>query len=89
MKKLDIGSAHQWVEIPNVTSGELALSSLRLGGRVERHQRLHGNENLSSSVELRIGHKFSAADYPAVPGFIYNAAFGGRLETDLGLQVQY
>jgi VWFA-related protein len=82
------GSANAWIEIPNLASGQLALSSLLVGGRGS------AISNTSSSsqnppVGLRITHTLSAIDYLRFGVFVYNAAHTpADSKPDLAVQVQ-
>ncbi|MDQ6652502.1 MAG: hypothetical protein M3Y84_07140, partial [Acidobacteriota bacterium] len=83
------GSANAWMEIPNLASGQLALSSLLVGirGQSAISNSSAGSQNLP--VELRITHTFSAADYLRFAVFVYNAARApADSKPDLAVQVQ-
>jgi hypothetical protein len=83
------GSANAWIEIPNLASGQLTLSSLLVG---MRQQSTINNTSASSQdlpVELRITHNFSANDYLRFAFFVYNAARApADSKPDLAVQVQ-
>ena len=68
------GSAHTWIEIPNVTSGKVALSSVLLGVRA---QPAISNASMDpvgfSATELRVGSRFSSRDFLRFMVFVYNA----------------
>jgi hypothetical protein len=85
-----IGSAHGWVEIPNLPSGQFTLSSVLLGGRgAPTVQASSGNENLSTPVELSVAHKYSANEYLRFLIFVYNAALApADSKPDVALQLQ-
>lgn len=84
------GSAHGWIEIPDVASGQLALSSVVIGVRAPG-----GVNGTSSPVqsadasEMRIAHRFSPTDFLRFMLFVYN---GKRVpadaKPDVALQVQ-
>jgi VWFA-related protein len=70
------GSAHGWIEIPNLASGELALSSVMLGVRKQSaldYAAPAGSEP-QSPVGLSINHHFTRTEYLRFVVFVYNAA---------------
>jgi hypothetical protein len=83
------GSANAWIEIPNLASGKLTLSSLLVG---MRQQSTINNTSASIQdlpVELKITHSFSANDYLRFVFFVYNAARApADSKPDLAVQVQ-
>jgi VWFA-related protein len=84
------GTAHGWIEIPKLASGELALSSLLLGSR---SQQTINNASITTAeppdpVELSINHRFSANGYLRFVVFVYNAAQSPDTKPDVAIQVQ-
>lgn len=85
------GTAHAWVVIPNLSSGQLAMSSLLLGART-----LPAISNASVTaekppdpVEMSINHNFSSNGYLRFLVFVYNAAPATTdSKPDLAIQVQ-
>lgn len=82
------GTAHSWIEIPNLSSGQLALSSLMLGLR-----RPPAISNASATtedpVELSIGHNFAPNGYLRFVVIVYNAKPApADSQPDVALQVQ-
>ena len=85
------GSAHEWIEIPDLASGQLALSSLLIGVRATPTiSNTPGTaQNLQASAELRVAHRFSPKDFLRFLLFVYNAARApADSKPDIGLQVQ-
>lgn len=85
------GSAHDWIEIPDLTSGQLALSSLVIGVRARAaiSNASAATQNLQASTELRITHRFSRTDFLRFMVFVYNAARApADSKPDVALQVQ-
>jgi VWFA-related protein len=85
------GSENAWIEIPDLASGHLALSSLLVGVRAQSTTPAPttsaGFQNLP--VELRITHNVSVNDYLRFVVFIYNAARApADSKPDLAIQVQ-
>lgn len=85
------GSVHQWIQIPKLVPGELALSSLHLG---ERDPTLVTNAsvttpNSAEDVALSIDHRFHSSSYLRFLVFVYNAARAATdSKPDVALQVQ-
>jgi VWFA-related protein len=85
------GTAHGWIEIPNLAAGQLALSSLLLGVRTQP-----ANSNVSVNtgsqpdpVNLSIAHNFSANGYLRFLASIYNAALAATdSKPDVAIQIQ-
>jgi VWFA-related protein len=68
-----VGSASQWVEIPDLSKKQLALSSLHIGGRSVGADKAAGAPQIQFSVDRRFS-RSSKLDFLA---FIYNARAGG------------
>jgi hypothetical protein len=85
------GSAHEWIEIPDLASGHLALSSLLMG--VPAMSTI-GNasvtgQKLQATTQLRMAHRFSPKDFLRFMLFVYNAARApADSKPDIALQVQ-
>jgi VWFA-related protein len=83
------GSAHAWIEIPDLTSGKLALSSLVIGVRPAAGTNPTPAQSVDAASELRITRRFSRTDFLRFMLFVYN---GSRVppesKPDLALQVQ-
>lgn len=85
------GTAHAWIEIPNLSSGELLLSSLLMGVRAlpAISNASVTTDDLPDPVELSINHNFSANGYLRFLVFVYNAALApADSKPDLAVQVQ-
>src|SRR5262249_30266502 len=63
-----VGSALEWVVIPDLTSKQLTLSSLLLGGQV-----LDNTSNGGAQVQLSVDHRFTRAAKLGYWIFVYNA----------------
>jgi VWFA-related protein len=84
-----LGSAQGWIEIPNLSSGQFALSSVLLGDRASTITASGQTENPSRPVQLSIVHNFSANGYLRFLVFVYNAALApADSKPDVALQVQ-
>ena len=61
-----VGSAMQWVVIPDLSKRELTLSSLLIGGQILDNSK-------SAEVQLSVDHHFSRSDHLGYWIFVYNA----------------
>ncbi len=84
------GTAHGWIEIPNLSSGQLALSSVLLG--VRPASPLTNASTTSTDllpVEMSVAHNFSPSGYLRFLVTVYNAALApADSKPDVALQVQ-
>jgi VWFA-related protein len=85
------GTAHGWIEIPNLSSGQLGLSSLLMGVRTP--PTISNASAISQDgpppVDLSINHTFSANGYLRFLVFVYNAALApADAKPDIVIQVQ-
>jgi hypothetical protein len=85
------GTAHGWIEIPNLSSGQLGLSSLLMGVRTP--PTISNASAISQDgpppVDLSINHTFSANGYLRFLVFVYNAALApADAKPDIAIQVQ-
>jgi hypothetical protein len=87
-----IGSAHGWIEIPNLKPNQLALSSVLVGVRPSStlNTPSEASQTLASSVELSVSHRFQRGSNLRFVIFVYNAtaAPAPGSKADLALQVQ-
>jgi VWFA-related protein len=65
-----VGSAMEWVVIPDLTKKQLTLSSLLLGGQVL--EKTSNNES-AAQVQLSVDHRFTRASRLGYWVFVYNA----------------
>ncbi len=83
------GSANAWIEIPDLASGQLALSSLLVGVRAQSPTPTTSAGFQNFPVELRITHILSPNDFLRFVVFVYNAARApADSKPDLAVQVQ-
>ncbi|HYE14450.1 MAG TPA: VWA domain-containing protein [Pyrinomonadaceae bacterium] len=88
-----VGSARKWVEIPDLKSGQLTLSSLLVG---EQKAAPVGAQNASAprgagagpEMSFSVDHRFARASRLNFVMFIYNAARPAGGPPDLAAQVQ-
>jgi VWFA-related protein len=84
------GSAHAWIEIPNLATGQLAMSSLILSARTQTAvSNASATPDLSNSTELKVAYRFSANDFLRFLVFVYNAVPApADSKPDAAIQVQ-
>jgi hypothetical protein len=94
-----IGSAAQWIEIPDLKTKSLAMSSLIMGeltanvlsAAEEKTKTTEGQTNVTpADVRLNVSRRFASTSRLRFLTFIYNAAHGpsGREPADVAIQVQ-
>lgn len=87
-----IGSAHGWVEIPNLKPDQLGLSSVLIGVRPSSalNTTSETSQTLTNSLDLSISHRFQRDSNLRFVIFIYNAkaAPAPDAKADIALQVQ-
>ena len=81
----NIGSAMQWVVIPDLSKRQLTLSSLLIGGQILENAK---NNEVTPQVQLSVDHHFSRADNLDYWIFIYNAKRDARGATNLVAETQ-
>jgi VWFA-related protein len=79
-----MGTASQWVEIPDLSKRQLALSSLHLGGRAVGGEKAGAAPQIQFSVDRRFS-RSAKLDFLA---FIYNARSSGGSAVDLAANVR-
>jgi VWFA-related protein len=85
-----VGSAVQWVEIPDLASHKLALSSLLVGERTEgAKQELVGAsvDMAPAGVRVSVDRRFSNTSHLRLALYIYNAR-AGKARPDVVIQTQ-
>ncbi len=92
VKSRYIGSANQWLEIPDLSSRKLTLSSLLLGEKknIAAGQKSVNANNDSIKLQPNADHRFENASSLRFLGFIYNSAYGqGKTDSpDITIQAQ-
>jgi len=83
------GSAHGWIEIPDLAKGELALSSVLLGIRPTQATAALNDQASLNSAGLSVDHRFPGNAYLRFMVFVYNAALSiSESKPDVAIQVQ-
>lgn len=80
-----VGSAMQWVVIPDLAKRELTLSSVLLGGQVLENAR---NKDTGPQIQLSVDHRFSRLAHLGYWMFIYNAKRDATGAPNLTVQTQ-
>ena len=87
------GTAHGWIEIPDLSSGQLTLSSLMLGSRTAAALETTNASAISDAppnpVALSINHSFSPNGFLRFLVLVYNAALApADSKPDVAVQIQ-
>jgi VWFA-related protein len=84
------GSAMQWIEIPDLATRRLALSSLLLGEINRETQTLKGEAASIAGATLNVNRRFARTSRLRFLTYVYNAARGAdnSASPDVALQVQ-
>jgi len=80
-----VGSAIEWVVIPDLTKKELTLSSLLLGGQVVDDA---ANKDGAAQIQLSVDHRFSRSARLGYWVFVYNARRDNAGAPNLAVQSQ-
>jgi VWFA-related protein len=88
-----LGSAEQWIEIPDLAARRLALSSLLLGERAKepKQQKVVSTTDLApGGIQISVDRRFASTSHLRYVLYIYNAARGQGAKTspDVALQTQ-
>ncbi|HJP90800.1 MAG TPA: VWA domain-containing protein [Pyrinomonadaceae bacterium] len=88
-KSGNVGSAHAWIEIPDLTKKKLAMSSLLLGERTQSMITNVSNPSGVSPVALSASHQFNRDSTLRFLLFAYNTTFAPTdQKPDVAVQVQ-
>ena len=85
------GTAHSWIEVPNIASGKLVLSSLLIGLRPPPaiSNASANAANIADSVDLSITHHFAPNGHLRFLVMVYNAARAtADSKPDVAIQIQ-
>jgi VWFA-related protein len=77
-KSGQVGSAQQWIEIPDLSLRRLSLSSLLLGLQTVQRAGTRAGADDNQQVQFSIDHHFSRKSRLRFTTFIYNAALSGE-----------
>jgi VWFA-related protein len=84
-----VGGAMQWVEIPDLTKGDFALSSIFLGERNLETAPAEGEVNRPRAVVVDVDHHFARTSVLRFQTYVYNAARSSGADTrDVQVQAQ-
>lgn len=82
------GTAHSWIQIPTLASGELALSSVLMGVRTQPAMNASATSDGLHAVEMSVDHYFPSDGFLRFLVIIYNAALTAEGQPDVAIQVQ-
>jgi VWFA-related protein len=82
-----VGSAMQWVEIPDLSQGDFALSSIFLGEREPRAATAEREAGGPRAVAVDVDRRFARASVLRFQTYVYNAARAGGGGVQLRAQV--
>jgi VWFA-related protein len=80
-----VGSSMQWIVIPDLSTGQLTLSSLMIGGQVLDTAK---SKEASSQLQLSVDHQFFRSDHLGYWIFTYNARRDANGATNLVAETQ-
>ena len=78
-----VGSAMEWIVIPDLTKSQLTLSSLLLGGQVLENSKAR---TANAQVQLSVDHRFARSSPLGYWVFVYNAKRDAAGKTQLKAQ---
>jgi VWFA-related protein len=89
-KSGQVGSAMQWIEIPDLKAKQLSLSSLLVGERKQGATGAYTESSVIGEAEASVNGRFSRSSYLRFLAYIYNAtrSTDATADTDVALQVQ-
>lgn len=84
------GSAHGWIEIPDLSKGQLALSSVLMGARpATEAASARTSQEIEDSVRMSVSNRFFSSDHLRFLIFAYNAkAASTDAKPDVAIQLQ-
>ncbi|HWS98981.1 MAG TPA: VWA domain-containing protein [Pyrinomonadaceae bacterium] len=83
-----VGSAIQWIEIPDLASKRLTLSSLMIGGQFVGKRKDAGAGDAPEQVQFSVDRRFKAGSHLNFLSLVYNATPGGGGAPDLEAQIK-
>jgi hypothetical protein len=85
-----VGSASQWIEIPDLSNGRLTLSSLLIGGqRVLSSQTKAPGAGEAEQVQFSVDRRFKRDSHLSILTIIYNAARDANGRPDMESQIRF
>jgi hypothetical protein len=86
------GSAMEWIEIPDIAQGKLALSSIFIGERIDRPTQTDIKDAAAAGIEepvlVNAARRFAPNSHLRFVLHIYNAARAATPAPDVTLQIQ-
>ncbi|HZI60927.1 MAG TPA: hypothetical protein VFD62_09455, partial [Pyrinomonadaceae bacterium] len=82
-KSGNVGSSAQWIEIPDLSSKKLTLSTLLLGGHTAAAQQKGGDQ-----VQFSVDRRFTRESQMTFFTIVYNATVGNAPKLDALIEIQ-
>lgn len=82
-----VGSAAQWIEIPDLKTKRLTLSSLMIGGQFIGRGNTAGG-NADEQLQFSVDRRFAKGSHLNLLSFVYNANLGADNQPNLSAQIQ-
>ena len=82
------GSASEWVVIPDLQKGELALSSIFVGQRDAKSAAEQKDPQEVGEASFSVSRRFRRSDLLRFATYVYNASVGPASQPDVAVQVQ-
>ena len=84
-----VGTAYEWIEIPNLAAHKLTMSSLITGELPAQRDATNVGQDAVAQAALRVDHRFHRNSTLRFIVYVYNAALSpADSRPDLGIQVQ-
>lgn len=83
-----VGSTNEWIEVPDLSSRQLALSSILLGESSNSDKQKNAAKTELAGVEINAARRFARSSRLRYLIFIYNAAGGKTGTPEVALQTQ-
>jgi VWFA-related protein len=83
-----VGSAAHWIEIPDLQTKGLTLSSLMLGGQFIGSRQNHSAAGAAEQVQFSVDRRFARGSHMNFLTLVYNAARGANNSPDLDAQIK-
>ncbi|HKP71953.1 MAG TPA: hypothetical protein VJT82_03380, partial [Pyrinomonadaceae bacterium] len=83
------GSAMQWLEVPDLAKGALAMSSIFIGERSDKEAApASGEQSVGAPVVINVDRRFARSSRMRFMTYVYNAARPQSASPDVAVQVQ-
>jgi hypothetical protein len=83
-----VGSAAQWIEIPDLSAGQLTLATLLLGGQMVGSSNDQASNVQTEQVQFSVDRRFSRESQMTFLTIVYNALATGGASPKLESQIE-